>query len=114
MTGGGCMARDLSASRVGDQGHSQPCVILTVGHTGHPRPTRAREEHRVPRIVTPHPRFRPAAVFVLALVSVSLALLIPRGTFAGPIEDRLRESLQDLDTSDLQTGVLYDRVLPLS
>ena len=68
----------------------------------------------MPRIVTPHPRFRPAAMFVLALVSVSLALLIPRGAFAGPIEDRLRESLQDLDTSDLQTGVLYDRVLPLS
>ena len=68
----------------------------------------------MPRIPTPHLRFRPAAVVVLAVVAVSLTLLIPRGTFAGAIEDRLREALGRLDTRDLETGVLYDRVLPLS
>jgi hypothetical protein len=51
---------------------------------------------------------------VLALVTVSLILLFPLGAFAGAIEDQLQESLGRLDTSDLQTGVLYDRVLPLS
>jgi hypothetical protein len=66
----------------------------------------------VPRILTL--RFRPAAVVALALVTVSITLLIPRGAFAGAIEDRLREALERLDTHDLQTGVLYDRVLPLS
>jgi hypothetical protein len=67
----------------------------------------------VPRIVTPHLRSRPAAV-VLAVVTLALTLLIPRGAIAGAIEDRLREALERLDTRDLQTGVLYDRVLPLS
>jgi hypothetical protein len=62
--------------------------------------------------MVPHLRLRPAAVVVLALVTLSLAL--PRGTFAGAIEDQLHESLGRLDTSDLKTGVLYDRVLPLS
>jgi hypothetical protein len=33
---------------------------------------------------------------------------------AGAIEDRLREALERLDTRDLETGVLYNRVLPLS
>ena len=68
----------------------------------------------MPRILTPHLRLRPGAVLVLTVVAVSLTLLIPRGTFAGAIEDRLHEALERLDTSDLQTGVLYDRVLPLS
>ncbi len=68
----------------------------------------------MPRILTPRLRLRPAVVVVLAVVTVSLTLLIPRGAFAGAIEDRLREALRRLDTSDLQTGVLYDRVLPLS
>jgi hypothetical protein len=68
----------------------------------------------VPRIVTPHLRFRPAAVVVLAVLTASLTLLIPRGAFADAIEDQLREALGRLDTSDLQTGVLYERVLPLS
>ena len=66
------------------------------------------------RISTPHLRLRHAAVVALALVAVSLALLIPRGAFAGAIEDQLQQALGRLDTSDLQTGVLYDRVLPLS
>ena len=68
----------------------------------------------MPRILTPHLRFRPAAAVVVAVVVVSLTLLIPRGAFAGAIEDRLREALGRLDTRDLRTGVLYDRVLPLS
>jgi PGAP1-like protein len=66
----------------------------------------------VPRILIPH--LRPAAVVVLAVVTVSLTIVIPRGAFAGAIEDQLREALGRLDTRDLQTGVLYDRVLPLS
>jgi hypothetical protein len=68
----------------------------------------------VPRIVTPHLRFRPAAMVVLAVVTLSLALLTSRGALAGPLEDRLREALERLDTRDLRTGILYDRVLPLS
>ncbi|HET9950276.1 MAG TPA: FlgD immunoglobulin-like domain containing protein [Candidatus Eisenbacteria bacterium] len=68
----------------------------------------------MPRILTPHLRFRPAAVGLLAVVALSLLLLNPRETFAGPIEDRLSEALERLDTRDLKTGVLYDRVLPLS
>ncbi len=68
----------------------------------------------MPRVLTPRLRLRPGAVMVLAVLTVSLGLLIPRGSFAGPIEDRLRESLERLDTRDLTTGVLYDRVLPLS
>ena len=47
-------------------------------------------------------------------VTVLLTLLIPSGALAGAIEDQLREGLEHLDTRDLQTGVLYDRVLPLS
>ncbi|HSQ60357.1 MAG TPA: T9SS type A sorting domain-containing protein [Acidobacteriota bacterium] len=66
------------------------------------------------RTVTMHLRFRPGSLLVLAAVTVSFALLIPREAFAGPIEDRLREALERLDTRDLRTGVLYDRVLPLS
>ncbi|HEU4940375.1 MAG TPA: hypothetical protein VFT97_02035, partial [Candidatus Eisenbacteria bacterium] len=66
------------------------------------------------RTVTPQLRFRPGVVVVLAVVAASLTLLLPPGAFAGPIEDRLREALERLDTTDLRTGVLYDRVLPLS
>lgn len=66
------------------------------------------------RIVTPHRRFRPAAVVALAIVTVLITLLIPRGAFADVIQDRLGEALGRLDTRDLKTGVLYDRVLPLS
>jgi hypothetical protein len=66
----------------------------------------------VSRIVTPHRRVPLGAV--LAVVTISLALLTPRGAFAGPIEVRLQEALERLDTRDLKTGVLYDRVLPLS
>ena len=65
------------------------------------------------RILTLHLRLRPAAVVALALATVSLLLLFPRGAFAGAIEDQLHEALGRLDTSDLQTGVLYDRVFPL-
>ncbi|HEU4335606.1 MAG TPA: T9SS type A sorting domain-containing protein [Candidatus Eisenbacteria bacterium] len=68
----------------------------------------------MPRTLIPHLRLRPCVLPVLAVVAVSLALLIPRGAPAGPIEDRLREALERLDTRDLRTGVLYDRVLPLS
>ena len=67
----------------------------------------------MPRISTRHLRFRCVAATLIALIA-SLTFLTPRGTMAGPIEDRLRESLELLDTRDLQTGVLYDRVLPLS
>ncbi|HET9250887.1 MAG TPA: FlgD immunoglobulin-like domain containing protein [Candidatus Eisenbacteria bacterium] len=66
----------------------------------------------MPGIVTSHLRPWPRAAMVLAIVMASL--LIPRGTFAGPIEDDLQRALERLDTGDLQTGVLYDRVLPLS
>ena len=66
----------------------------------------------MPRIVTPLLRFRPRAIVTLAAVAVSL--LIPQDTFAGDTDDRLREGLERLDTHDLQTGVLYNRVLPLS
>jgi len=51
---------------------------------------------------------------VLALLTASLLLAAARETFAGPIEDQLRDALGQLDTHDLKTGVLYDRVLPLS
>jgi hypothetical protein len=68
----------------------------------------------VPRILTLHLRLRPGAVVALAVATLSLTLLIPRVSSAGAIEDRLQEALSRLDTSDLQTGVLYDRVLPLS
>lgn len=68
------------------------------------------------RIVTSHPRFRSGVVAILAVLTVLTFCLTlhPRSSSAGPIEDRLRESLDRLDTHDLQTGVLYDRVLPLS
>jgi len=68
----------------------------------------------VPRVSTPHHRFQPAPAIVLAVVIVSATLLTPRPVPAGPIEDRLHEALERLDTGDLGTGVLYDRVLPLS
>jgi hypothetical protein len=51
---------------------------------------------------------------VLAFLTLSLTLLTPRGALAGAIEDRLQAALERLDTHDLQTGVLYNRVLPLS
>jgi hypothetical protein len=51
---------------------------------------------------------------VLAVVTVCLTLLIPRPALADAIGDPLREALARLDTRDLKTGVLYDRVLPLS
>jgi hypothetical protein len=50
----------------------------------------------------------------LAVVAVTLTLPVPRATYAGPIEDRLQKALERLDSRDLQTGVLYDRVVPLS
>jgi hypothetical protein len=68
----------------------------------------------VSRILIPHRRFRPRALVAQAVATLSLTLLIPRAALAGPIEDRLHEALSRLDTHDLQTGVLYDRVLPLS
>jgi len=74
----------------------------------------ARVEGRVFRVSIPHRRFRPGVVVALVFVVASLTFLIPRGTSAGPIEDQLRVALDRLDTSDLKTGVLYDRVLPLS
>lgn len=51
---------------------------------------------------------------MLAVATVSLALLIPPEAIAGPIEDRLHASLERLDVRDLRTEVLYDRVVPLS
>ena len=66
----------------------------------------------MPRIVTPLLRFRPRAIVTLAAVAVSL--LIPQEILASAIDDRLREGLERLDTHDLRTGVLYNRVLPLS
>lgn len=66
------------------------------------------------RTLVPHLRFRPGAVTALAVVTVLLTSLIPRAASAGAIEDRLREALGRLETRDLRTGVLYDRVLPLS
>jgi len=66
------------------------------------------------RILTPHLRLRPAAFLALAVVALSLSHPNPRGAFAGPIEDRLAQVLERLDTRDLHTGVLYNRVLPLS
>jgi hypothetical protein len=50
----------------------------------------------------------------LAAAIFSLSLLLPQEAIAGAIEDRLKEALERLDTRELQTGVLYDRVLPLS
>ena len=64
------------------------------------------------RILTPHLRLR--ARVTLAVSAVVLSILISRGAFASAIDDRLHESLSRLDTRDLETGVLYDRVLPLS
>jgi hypothetical protein len=68
----------------------------------------------VPRISTPHLRFRLRSMLALAVVILTLPILIPRGAFAAAIDDQLREALSRLDTRDLKTGVLYDRVLPLS
>lgn len=68
----------------------------------------------MPRSSTSHVRPRPLAVLAWALAAIALGLVAPHGVFAGPIEDRLRVALERLDTHDLQTGVLYDRVLPLS
>src|SRR5512144_1942893 len=65
------------------------------------------------RIVTRHLRLR-ATALLLAVLAAGLTVDIPRAAFAGPIEDQLRMSLEHLDTRDLKTGVLYDRVLPLS
>ena len=65
-------------------------------------------------VSTPHTRSRLAAVMPVAVLAVSLILSAARGAGAGPIEDRLQEALGSLDPRELQTGVLYDRVLPLS
>lgn len=64
--------------------------------------------------MTPHLRLRSGATLALAVVILLLPLLIPRPGLAGAIDDRLLEALGRLDTRDLKTGVLYDRVLPLS
>jgi hypothetical protein len=54
-------------------------------------------------------------IAVAAPVAVLAAILVlAGGAFAGPIEDGLQEALGSLDTRELRTGVLYDRVLPLS
>ncbi|HKO21509.1 MAG TPA: FlgD immunoglobulin-like domain containing protein [Candidatus Eisenbacteria bacterium] len=63
------------------------------------------------RAVASHRRLR-SLVACAALVLVGL--LTAGRAFATVIDDQLRESLSRLDTSDLKTGVLYDRVLPLS
>jgi len=59
-------------------------------------------------------RSRLAALIPVAALIFSLTLPATRVATAGPIEDRLQEALGALDTRELQTGVLYDRVLPLS
>jgi hypothetical protein len=63
--------------------------------------------------LAPHLRLR-TAMAALAAATLSLMFLIPREALAGAIEDRLGEALERLDTRDLRTGVLYNRVLPFS
>ena len=53
------------------------------------------------------------AVAVPAAV-LAFSLILARGARADPIEDRLRDALGSIDTRELRTGVLYDRVLPFS
>jgi len=65
-------------------------------------------------VSTSRARSRLTAAIPAAALAASLTLLAARGAGAGPIEDRLQEVLGALDTGELQTGVLYDRVLPLS
>lgn len=48
------------------------------------------------------------------LAGFLLAVVLVRGASAGPIEDRLAEAYGGIDPSQLETRVLYDRVLPLS
>src|SRR5262245_16019456 len=50
------------------------------------------------------------SLFLLALATCGLVT----SALAGPIEDRLTEAYGGIDPSALRTGVLYDRVLPLS
>jgi flagellar hook capping protein FlgD/PGAP1-like protein len=57
------------------------------------------------------PQIRSAAA---AAWAACLILLVARAAGAGPIEDRLQDALGSLDARELRTGVLYDRVLPLS
>ena len=61
------------------------------------------------RPVTPRPRLRT----LLTVLSV-LAIMVSRGALASAVDDQLRDALGQLDTRDFKTGVLYDRVLPLS
>jgi triacylglycerol esterase/lipase EstA (alpha/beta hydrolase family) len=60
------------------------------------------------------PQHRRALGMASAAVWVAVLVLLARPAAAGPIEDRLQDALGALDARELETGVLYDRVLPLS
>ena len=57
---------------------------------------------------------RVSLMLALTVLATLFTLVVPRDSIAGAIEDQQRETLELLDTRELQTGVLYDRVLPLS
>jgi putative serine esterase DUF676 len=65
-------------------------------------------------ISAPYLRSRLASAMPAAALTFALILAIAHGALAGPVEDRLQAALGALDTRELKTGVLYDRVLPFS
>ena len=62
----------------------------------------------------PAPYLRSRLTVAAAALTLALVLSIVHEAPAGPVEDRLQAALGALDTRELKTGVLYDRVLPFS
>src|SRR5436190_18330947 len=66
------------------------------------------------RVFTSAPYLRSRLAVAAVALTLALVLSLVQEAPAGPIEDRLHAALGSLDTRELATGVLYDRVLPFS